>query len=94
MIFAFMPLTEDSVVTAFKLPDRLDNPEVSWFSNYAEWNSPWRFYMDNVLDPMHGAFLHRDSHSMFGGDTSAPFPYPRDRSWILLRENGPAWQEF
>ncbi|WP_257956908.1 hypothetical protein [Nocardioides sp. B-3] len=44
-----------------------------WFPNYAEWAGPWRFYMDNVLDPMHGAFLHRDSHSMFGGDTSARF---------------------
>lgn len=72
-IFAFVPLTEDSEVTGFKLPDRLDNPEISWFSNYAEWISPWRYYMDNVLDPMHGAFLHRDSHSMFGGDTSARF---------------------
>jgi phenylpropionate dioxygenase-like ring-hydroxylating dioxygenase large terminal subunit len=72
-IFAFVPLTEDSEPTEFKLPERLDDPEVSWFSNYAEWAGPWRFYMDNVLDPMHGAFLHRDSHSMFGGDTSARF---------------------
>lgn len=72
-IFAFMPLTADSEVTEFKIPERLENPEVSWFSNFAEWKGPWRFYMDNVLDPMHGAFLHRDSHSMFGGDTSARF---------------------
>lgn len=72
-IFAFVPLTEDSEPTPFVLPDRLSDPAVSWFSNYAEWAGPWRFYMDNVLDPMHGAFLHRDSHSMFGGDTSARF---------------------
>jgi phenylpropionate dioxygenase-like ring-hydroxylating dioxygenase large terminal subunit len=72
-IFAFVPLTEDSTPTEFVLPDRLADPAVSWFSNYAEWRGPWRFYMDNVLDPMHGAFLHRDSHSMFAGDTSARF---------------------
>lgn len=72
-IFAFVPLTEASSPTPFVLPDRLNDPAVSWFSNYAEWAGPWRFYMDNVLDPMHGAFLHRDSHSMFGGDTSARF---------------------
>ncbi|GGV36646.1 Rieske 2Fe-2S domain-containing protein [Paenarthrobacter nicotinovorans] len=72
-IFAFMPLTEDSEVPEFKVPDRLADPAVAWFSNYAEWRGPWRFYMDNVLDPMHGAFLHRESHSMSGGDTSARF---------------------
>ena len=73
VIFAFMPLTEDSEPTPFALPDRLQSEEHSWFLNYAEWAGPWRFYMDNVLDPMHGAFLHRESHSMFGGDTSARF---------------------
>jgi phenylpropionate dioxygenase-like ring-hydroxylating dioxygenase large terminal subunit len=72
-IFAFVPLTEDSQPTEFALPDRLTDAGVSWFPNYAEWAGPWRFYMDNVLDPMHGAFLHRDSHSMFGGDTAARF---------------------
>ncbi|MFW0787396.1 Rieske 2Fe-2S domain-containing protein [Gordonia sp. CPCC 206044] len=72
-IFAFVPLTEESEPTPFVLPDRLSDSEVSWFGNFAEWAGPWRFYMDNVLDPMHGAFLHRDSHSMFGGDVSARF---------------------
>jgi len=72
-IFAFVPLTADSEPTPFVLPDRLSDDEVSWFPNYAEWAGPWRFYMDNVLDPMHGAFLHRDSHSMFGGEISARF---------------------
>ncbi|WP_191563996.1 Rieske 2Fe-2S domain-containing protein [Janibacter melonis] len=72
-IFAFVPLTEDSVATPFVLPDRLGSPDHSAFLNYAEWAGPWRFYMDNVLDPMHGAFLHRDSHSMAGGETAARF---------------------
>ncbi|MGV9711532.1 Rieske 2Fe-2S domain-containing protein [Gordonia sp. NPDC003424] len=72
-IFAFIPLTAESEPTPFELPERLADPEMSWFGNFAEWGGPWRFYMDNVLDPMHGAFLHRNSHSMFGGDTSARF---------------------
>lgn len=72
-VFAFIPLTEDDEPTPFELPARLADEDNSWFLNYAEWAGPWRFYMDNVLDPMHGAFLHRDSHSMFGGDTSARF---------------------
>lgn len=55
------------------LPDRLVEEEGDQFLNYAEWAAPWRFYIDNVLDPMHGAFLHGTSHSMAGGAKSARF---------------------
>jgi phenylpropionate dioxygenase-like ring-hydroxylating dioxygenase large terminal subunit len=55
------------------LPDPLADEEISSFLCYAEWDAPWRFTMENLLDPMHGAFLHRESHSMFGGDTQARF---------------------
>ena len=55
------------------LPERLTDDGTSTMLCYAEWEAPWRFAMENLLDPMHGAFLHRDSHSMFGGETSARF---------------------
>ncbi|WP_342610765.1 aromatic ring-hydroxylating dioxygenase subunit alpha [Streptomyces albidoflavus] len=55
------------------LPERLTDPDTAGFLNYAEWGAPWRFYIDNVLDPMHGAFLHGTSHSMAGGAKSARF---------------------
>lgn len=54
-------------------PEPLTDPDNSHFLCYAEWSTPWRFAMENVLDPMHGAFLHRESHSMYAGDTSAQF---------------------
>lgn len=72
-IFAFFPATPGSVAPEFVLPERLGSPEHSSFLNYVEWRAPWRYYLDNVLDPMHGAFLHADSHSMFSGDTTARF---------------------
>ncbi|MER7604370.1 aromatic ring-hydroxylating dioxygenase subunit alpha [Nocardioides sp. NPDC127503] len=56
-----------------ELPDPLVDEEISSFLCYAEWDTPWRYAMENLLDPMHGAFLHRESHSMFGGDTEARF---------------------
>ena len=40
---------------------------------YAEWEVPWRYAVENLLDPMHGAFLHHDSHTMYDGDTTAKF---------------------
>jgi phenylpropionate dioxygenase-like ring-hydroxylating dioxygenase large terminal subunit len=40
---------------------------------YAEWKMFWRYLYDNNMDPMHGAFLHAKSHSMFAGSTEAAF---------------------
>jgi phenylpropionate dioxygenase-like ring-hydroxylating dioxygenase large terminal subunit len=54
-------------------PEYLRDEAVSSFLCYAEWDVPWRFAAENVLDPMHGAFLHRESHSMFAGSTTASF---------------------
>ncbi|WP_310961328.1 Rieske 2Fe-2S domain-containing protein [Nocardioides terrisoli] len=71
--FAWFPALPDNKAPEFTLPDRLDSSEHSYFVNFVEWKAPWRFYLDNVLDPMHGAFLHADSHSMFSGDTTARF---------------------
>ncbi|MEY9846583.1 Rieske 2Fe-2S domain-containing protein [Streptacidiphilus sp. MAP5-3] len=55
------------------LPEPLTDPDVTSFLCYAEWNANWRWGMENLLDPMHGSFLHRDSHSMFAGETTAKF---------------------
>lgn len=73
VIFAYFPAIPGTPAPEFVLPERLRSPEHSHFVNFVEWDAPWRYYLDNVLDPMHGAFLHADSHSMFQGDTSARF---------------------
>ncbi|MBY8860012.1 aromatic ring-hydroxylating dioxygenase subunit alpha [Nocardia sp. CA2R105] len=56
-----------------ELPGPLVDEDTAAFLCYAEWESPWRWAMENLLDPMHGAFLHRDSHTMFAGGTTARF---------------------
>ncbi|MFI5519936.1 Rieske 2Fe-2S domain-containing protein [Streptomyces platensis] len=55
------------------LPEPLTDPGTDAFLCYAEWNVPWRYAVENLLDPMHGAFLHHESHSMYDGDTTAKF---------------------
>lgn len=55
------------------LPTELESPEYSHFLCYAEWRADYRYVMDNVIDPMHGAFLHKQSHSMAEGDMTAKF---------------------
>ncbi|MDR3067333.1 MULTISPECIES: aromatic ring-hydroxylating oxygenase subunit alpha [Comamonas] len=57
----------------FTLPEELTSPAYSNFLCYAEWRSDYRYALDNVMDPMHGTFLHKQSHSMAEGDSKATF---------------------
>jgi phenylpropionate dioxygenase-like ring-hydroxylating dioxygenase large terminal subunit len=57
----------------FRPPVQLAGDEYSAFLCYSEWNAPFRFVVENSLDPAHGAFLHRVSHSMSQGDEEADF---------------------
>lgn len=58
---------------AFNPPEQLVAPEWSRFCCYADWNASWRYIYDNLLDPMHGTYLHANSHTMYRGDTEARF---------------------
>ena len=55
------------------LPEQLTSPEWSSFLCYVEWGCDYRYVIDNVMDPMHGAYLHKQSHTMSEGDISAEF---------------------
>jgi len=57
----------------FTFPEELDSPEYSHFLCYSEWKCDYRYALDNVMDPMHGTFLHKQSHSMSEGDSKATF---------------------
>ena len=62
---------------AFEPPEQLVDPEYSHFLCYADWEMAWRYAFDNLMDPMHGTFLHANSHTMYQGDTQAAFRHPR-----------------
>lgn len=71
-IFAW--LTETGAPHApFQLPEQIDSEEWENFLCYVEWDSPYQWSLDNVMDPMHGAFLHRESHTMSTGSREAVF---------------------
>lgn len=58
-------------------PEELDLPEElngdGWEAIIctAHWNCNYRYAIENVMDPMHGAYLHNVSHSMAGGEKIA-----------------------
>ncbi|MGW3733416.1 Rieske 2Fe-2S domain-containing protein [Streptomyces sp. NPDC005148] len=72
-ILAYFGDNEHPEPAPLVLPEQLTDPDVSAFLCYAEWNVNWRYAVENLLDPMHGSFLHRDSHSMSEGQTTARF---------------------
>lgn len=72
-ILAYLGDDEHPEPVALTLPEPLTDEGTDAFLCYAEWETPWRYAMENLLDPMHGAFLHHESHSMFGGETEARF---------------------
>lgn len=53
------------------LPEELTSSEYSSFLCTAFWRCNYRYALDNVMDPMHGAYLHSVSHSMAEGAKSA-----------------------
>lgn len=57
----------------FEPPPELADPGYSNFLCYADWDLFWRYVYDNLMDPMHGTFLHANSHTMYQGDTQAHF---------------------
>ncbi|MGD0849563.1 Rieske 2Fe-2S domain-containing protein [Bradyrhizobium sp.] len=57
----------------FVPPPQLAGGEYEAILCYTEWEMFWRYLYDNNMDPMHGTFLHANSHTMYQGDTAAHF---------------------
>jgi phenylpropionate dioxygenase-like ring-hydroxylating dioxygenase large terminal subunit len=92
-VFLFNATEPHLEAAAAALPEQLTSPEYSSFLCYTEWKGDYRYVLDNVIDPMHGAFLHKQSHSMAEGDISAEFQL-RDRHRLRVREEGPARRQL
>lgn len=81
------------------LPEQLTSPEFSSFLCYCEWKADYRYVIDNVADPMHGAFLHKMSHSMSEGETEAKFVTTDTEHGFIFEKEGQRginfdWSEF
>jgi len=84
----------------FRMPAELTDDETySRFLCYMEWKCDYRYVLDNVVDPMHGTFLHKQSHSMYQGDISAKFELSDTEDGFLFAKAGQKgvnfdWSEF
>ena len=54
-----------------ELPEQLTDERFATMLCTAVWQCNYRYAIDNVMDPMHGAYLHARSHSMARGNRQA-----------------------
>lgn len=76
-----------------------DTDTFETFLCFAEWETPWRYLYDNNIDPMHGAYLHAQSHSMARGDKEAKFRIRKTDTGFVFekvtqRDVNFDWSEF
>ncbi|MCP8687683.1 aromatic ring-hydroxylating dioxygenase subunit alpha [Marinobacterium sedimentorum] len=70
-VFVWFGLDASSVPDDLVLPEQLESDNWSSFLCTADWACNHRYAVDNVMDPMHGSYLHGSSHSMAEGERSA-----------------------
>ena len=70
-VFAWFGVNPEAPPAELVLPEQLADPEWSQFLCLSNWKVNYRYAVDNVMDPMHGAYLHAVSHSMAEGDKQA-----------------------
>ncbi len=98
-VFLFNSDTNVDEVPGFSMPQELGSAEFSHFLCYAEWRADYRYTLDNVMDPMHGTFLHKQSHSMSEGDSQATFRIRDTDTGFVFEKVGQRgvnfdWSEF
>ncbi|MSQ72537.1 MAG: aromatic ring-hydroxylating dioxygenase subunit alpha [Betaproteobacteria bacterium] len=73
---------------AFEPPEQLASPEWGAMLCTSYWNCNWQYAVDNVMDPMHGAYLHALSHSMAMGDKQAEMHIRTTDTGIVFEKTG------
>lgn len=82
-----------------QVPEEMTSDEFSGFLCMQNWQCNHRYAVDNVMDPMHGAYLHATSHSMAEGDRQAEMEIKRTGTGLLFQKTGQRglnfdWAEF
>lgn len=98
-IFVWFGDTLNPEPVAYRPPEQLVGDDHEAFLCYAEWRTPWRYLYDNNMDPMHGTFLHAQSHSMAVGEREARFRTRKTDTGFVFekvtqRDTNFDWSEF
>lgn len=85
-IFVYFGDALHPAAPALEFPEQLSSPEWSSFLCTAVWKTNYRYAIENVMDPMHGTYLHAQSHSMAEGDKTAEFSVRKTESGFVFEK--------
>jgi phenylpropionate dioxygenase-like ring-hydroxylating dioxygenase large terminal subunit len=66
-IYAWFGSDKGAPPGALDLPSEVSEPEWDGFQCTATWQCHYLYAFDNLVDPMHGSYLHAQSHTLSGG---------------------------
>jgi phenylpropionate dioxygenase-like ring-hydroxylating dioxygenase large terminal subunit len=98
-IFLWFGDSVGTPVTPFSLPQEMTSQDYSGFLCMQNWKCNYRYTIDNVMDLMHGRYLHASSHSMDEGDTQAEMVIKNTDTGLIFEKTAQKgvnfdWVEF
>jgi phenylpropionate dioxygenase-like ring-hydroxylating dioxygenase large terminal subunit len=87
-IFAWFGDASHTQPTPLSLPEELSGAAWGSILCTAHWRCNYRYAIDNVMDPMHGAYLHAVSHSMASGDKTAVMRIVTTETGLMFEKEG------
>ncbi|MEW5248385.1 Rieske 2Fe-2S domain-containing protein [Microbulbifer sp. 2201CG32-9] len=93
-IFLYFPTVEGEPVPELQLPRELSDDSYSNFLCVASWRCNYQYAVDNVMDPMHGTYLHANSHSMAEGNRQAEMELKPTESGFVFKKTDQAGVNF
>lgn len=77
-----------------KLPEEMESDGFSGFLCLSNWKCNYRYAIDNVMDPMHGAYLHSASHTMAWGEKKAVMSLDKTDTGFLFEKKDQTGENF
>ncbi len=93
-IFLWFGVDPDAPPAALQLPEQLEDARWSHFLCMSNWKVNYRYAVDNVMDPMHGAYLHAVSHSMAEGDKQAEMRVRKTPTGLIFEKTNQSGVNF
>jgi phenylpropionate dioxygenase-like ring-hydroxylating dioxygenase large terminal subunit len=87
-IFAWFGDGSEAEPAPLDLPEELSGAAWGSVLCTAHWRCNYRYAIDNVMDPMHGAYLHAASHSMASGDKIAVMRIVTTETGLIFEKEG------
>ncbi len=88
LVFAYFALDEHAEAHPFDPPFEFEDPEWSHFVSVGQWKVNYRYVLDNVVDLMHGTYLHANSYTLAYGNKNDVMEIEETPSGFFFRRAG------